>query len=436
MGINFVCCKRSENINNIIKRTDELSNKEEEVDYLNFDDKNNNALNNDIELMIETELPLDFQHNISLNNTVSNFLSKNIYDDENQQELYADENSQTEEQIIFSIYNLQKGQLAKINEYFKLCNKNGKPRRYDDFNPKGWTKFYQANDPFFIISDVNNIEHNKLKIYNQTDINRMKVYQGDLNLIGERHGFGKFITPYYVLIGMWKNDKFCGWGRESRCNGDTFEGRFENGLINGKGIFMNKMNSKYVGDFKNMKRWGKGKLQTDKIIYEGEFYNNMIHGGGRIKFLKNSVEYIGNFRNNKIDGKGVIKFKNGEKYEVQIKNGEIIQVENDIFENSNMGNNDLLKNKTEIKNDNKIITYINGGNYNENGNYYLKYFQANGQYDYINLNSTNDINNIYIDNNTDTNNEQIQDQDNTPDCLLSTYRNYGFNDTQQTNYNL
>ena len=68
MGINFVCCKRSENINNIIKRTDELSNKEEEVDYLNFDDNNNNALNNDIELMIETELPLDFQHNISLNN--------------------------------------------------------------------------------------------------------------------------------------------------------------------------------------------------------------------------------------------------------------------------------------------------------------------------------------------------------------------------------
>ena len=36
MGINFVCCKRSENINNIIKRTDELSNKEEEVDYLTF----------------------------------------------------------------------------------------------------------------------------------------------------------------------------------------------------------------------------------------------------------------------------------------------------------------------------------------------------------------------------------------------------------------
>ena len=431
MGNNFVCCQRTENINNIIKGNDELSNKEEDIDYLNLDDKNNNSLNNDIELIIDTELPLDFQYNLSLNNTISNFLSKNIYDEENQQELFADENSQTEEQIIFSIYNLQKEQIKKINDYFKSCNKNGKPRPYEDFNPNGWTKFYQANDIFFTLPDANNIEHNKLKIYNQTNINRMKVYQGDLNLIGERHGYGKFITPYYVLIGMWKNDKFCGWGRESRCNGDTFEGRFENGLINGKGIFLNKKNCKYIGDFKNMKRWGKGKLQTDKIIYEGEFYNNMIHGTGRIKFLKNSVEYIGSFKNNKIDGKGVIKFQNGDEYEVEIKNGQIIKIENDVLEKPNGGNNNLLLDTKDIKNDNKNITIMNGGYNNKNNNLYINTFQINGQNNYINFNDE-DINNIFMNNNTDINNEQIQDQNNTPDCLLSTYRNYGFSDANNT----
>lgn len=428
MGNNFICCQRTENINNIIKHNDELSNKDESIDYLKLDDKNINPINNDIELMIETELPLDFHYNLSLNNTISNFLSKNIYDDENQQELFADENSQTQEQIIYSIYNLQKELITKINEYFKLCNKNGKPRPYEDFNPTGWTKFYQANDPFFILNDTNNIEHNKLKIYNQTNINRMKVYQGDLNLMGERHGFGKFITLYYVLIGMWKNDKFCGWGRESRCNGDTFEGRFENGLINGKGIFVNEKNCKYIGDFKNMKRWGKGKLQTNKIIYEGDFYNNMIHGARRIKFLKNKVEYIGNFKNNKIDGKGVIKFQNGDKYEVEIKNGLIIKIENDIFENSNGGDDILLSDKKDVKN-NKNITIINGGYNNNNNNLYINNVQINGQNNYINLNP-NDINNIFLNNNM--NNEQMQDQDNTPDCLLSTYRNYGFNDTNNT----
>ena len=276
MGNNFICCKRTENINNIIKNKDELYNKNEE-DYLNFDEKNNTALNNEIELVIETELPKDFPYNSSLNN-------ENILANQNN-------NYQIDEQIIFSIHNIPKEELIKIENFFKLCNKNGKPRSYDDFNKNGWAKFYSENDPYFQNIEnqkengIINIEHNKLKIYNPNDINKMRIYQGDLNIIGERNGFGKYITPYYVLIGMWKNDIFSGWGRESRCNGDTFEGRFENGLIKGKGIFVNNKNCKYIGDFKNNKRFGKGKLQTDKVIYEGEFYNDMIHGKGRIKFL-------------------------------------------------------------------------------------------------------------------------------------------------------
>ena len=60
---------------------------------------------------------------------------------------------------------------------------------------------------------------------------------------------------------------------------------------------------------------------------------------------------------------------------------------------------------------------------------YINNVQINGQNNYINLNP-NDINNIFLNNNI--NNEQMQDQDNTPDCLLSTYRNYGFNDTNNT----
>ena len=381
MGNNFICCKRTENINNIIKNKDELYNKNEE-DYLNFDEKNNTALNNEIELVIETELPKDFPYNSPLNN--ENLLI-NRYS-----------NSQTEEQIIFSIHNIPKEELIKIENFFKLCNKNGKPRSYDDFNKNGWTKFYSENDQYFQNIEnqkengIINIEHNKLKIYNPNDINKMRIYQGDLNIIGERNGFGKYITPYYVLIGMWKNDIFSGWGRESRCNGDTFEGRFENGLIKGKGIFMNNKNCKYIGDFKNMKRWGKGKLATDKIIYEGEFYDNMIHGKGRIKFLKNSVEYIGNFNKNKIDGRGVIKFKSGDKYDVEIKNGEIIQIENDIFENSNGGNYDFLLTK------------------------------RNGSFDNIN-NINNSLNGF-----TDT--KIMENTENVNDLLLSTYRNYGFND--------
>jgi len=195
MGTNLVCCKRSENISNILKQKDELSNKNEEEDYLKFDEKNNNKLDNEIELIIETELPKDFPHNLSINNSNSPFFLKNIYDD-NQQEILIDENSLMEEQIIYSIYNLPKEELTKINEFYKLCNKNGKPRALDDFDKKGWTKFYPINDQFFLFSENDkNIEKNKIKIYNQNEINKMKIYQGDINLVGERHGF---------LYKLWK----------------------------------------------------------------------------------------------------------------------------------------------------------------------------------------------------------------------------------------
>ena len=166
-----------------------------------------------------------------------------------------------------------------------------------------------------------------------------------------------------------------------------------------------------------MKRWGKGKLATDKIIYEGEFYNDMIHGKGRIKFLKNSVEYIGNFNNNKIDGKGLIKFKNGDKYDVEIKNGEIIKIENDIFENANGGNFNFLIDKRNISKENLNHNQINN-------NYGLNGFQANGQIIY---NFKNDLNNN-LDNGNNNYTQPINDLDNNPDLLLSTYRNYGFND--------
>ena len=230
-------------------------------------------------------------------------------------------------QHFFQIYNMKdltRNQLLRIRELIHLFISNGKPRSSNDFNINNYMKFYPKYDPYFFINEQVLI-HNQLIIYNQnqTNINNIMIYQGDINESNQRHGIGKLITPYYILIGIWKNDKFSGWGRESRCNGDVFEGRFENGLINGKGIFLDSKKNKYIGDFKNMKRWGKGKWITNKIIYEGDFYNNHIHGKGKIKFLKSGIQYIGTFQNDKIDGYGTFKWINGDKYEGEVKNGKM-----------------------------------------------------------------------------------------------------------------
>ena len=296
MGNNLNCLNRNENIDKILSRKYEISSN----DYFN----NKNIYNNKNNFYLE------------FNNNKSNYFNDSDYNILNK--------SRESKPYICNMKDLNRTQIMKIRKIIENFNQNGKPRPSDDFNSNNWTNFYQKNSNFFL-NDNNKTEvcHNQLVIYNPNNINKITIYQGDLNREGKRQGIGKYTTPFYVLIGMWKNDKFTGWGRESRCNGDVFEGRFINGIINGKGIFIDKNKNKYIGDFINMKRWGKGKWSTNNIIYEGEFYNNKIHGKGKIKFIKSGIEYIGTFKNDQIDGYGTFKWVNGDIYEGEVKNGKM-----------------------------------------------------------------------------------------------------------------
>ena len=303
MGTSLNCFNRDENINNILKRNNEIN----EDDFLNFDNDENNSIN--------------YKDENTKNFPNSAFENKDkLNENKNNEQLI--ERKDTEQYKIYNIKDLTRNQMLKLRHLLVEFNNIGKIRSIDDFSEKNWKKFYHKNESYFYINDTG-IIHNQLKIYYHHDINNVKIYQGDLNKKGERHGIGKLTTPYYILIGMWKEDKFSGWGRESRCNGDVFEGKFEDGLINGKGIFLGSSKNKYIGDFVNMKRWGKGKWITNKIIYEGEFYNNQIHGNGKIKFFKSGIEYIGTFKNDQIDGYGIFKWANGDKYKGEVKNGKM-----------------------------------------------------------------------------------------------------------------
>ena len=278
---------------------------------------------------------------------------------------------------IYSIHKLRPHQKIKIDEYIENFHLNGTPRNSEDFSFKNYSKFYPKEDPFFCNDEIGLI-HDHIKIYNENeqDINQIQIYKGDLNTRGQRQGFGKLITQYYELIGIWKNDKLNGWGRQSRCNGDVLEGRFENGLLNGKGFFLDKQKNKYIGDFRDMKKWGIGKLITNKIIYEGEFVNDKIEGKGKIKFLKSGIEYEGTFFNDNIEGYGKFKWINGDAYEGEVKdnkmhgngiyyykNGKIFK---GLFENGQISHieninvkNSLISEKLNYQYDNEKFDYIN-----------------------------------------------------------------------------
>ena len=266
--------------------------------------------------------------------------------------LFTFNNFETKSYNKYSIEKLNPHLKEKISEILRTFDSNGIPRNSDDFNHKNFSKFYSKQDPFFKYDNTGLI-NNYIIIYNenQEDLSQMEIYEGDLNQKGQRHGLGKLVTQYYELKGLWKNDMFSGWGRQSRCNGEIYEGRFENGLLNGKGIFLDKKTNKYIGEFKNMKKWGKGKLISDKIIYEGDFINNKKEGKGRIKFLESNVIYEGTFINDNIEGYGIFKYTNGNIYEGEVKNWKM---------NGNGAykyrNGKILKGRFV---DNKIVNYEN-----------------------------------------------------------------------------
>ena len=326
MGNTPNCCERDENIDNIIEERNEIFNFSPEDDKV--PDDASFISNHGGEYPIESEEQADFRYEAKYPNLVNsekiiirNLPQEKIYENDENEDLNQ-EMEYYEQQNVFDMNNIQRDQMMKLKQLFDLCNRNGKPRSCEDFNPEGYTMFYAKDDPYFYY-DKNNVFGNTLKIYNENDKYNIQIYQGDVNVSGQRHGIGKCTTPYYVLMGMWKNDTFSGWGRESRTNGDVFEGRYENGVLNGKGIFLNEKKCKYVGDFISTRRWGKGELTTDKIHYEGDFYDNKMHGNGRIRFLRDGIEYMGTFKDDQIDGFGVFKWKNGDMYKGYVKAGKM-----------------------------------------------------------------------------------------------------------------
>ena len=199
--------------------------------------------------------------------------------------------------------NLNKSNFLKSNN---LNNTKSK----DDFSRDAWTLFYPEDDPFFT-----NINDYGDSIPNQRMENpgRNEVYIGEVNKMRQKHGYGKLYTPEFEREGTWKNDRFNGWGREIRKNGEIYEGKFVNDSLNGKGKYKNR-NVFYIGDFVNYDQHGKGELFTNEYHYTGDFVRNGFHGYGIIELYDIGV-YEGEFKNKEITGYGIFKYNNGDFYE-------------------------------------------------------------------------------------------------------------------------
>ena len=209
-----------------------------------------------------------------------------------------------------------------LKEQYEICDKAGPVASDGDFNPEGWKRFYSFQDAFFNFQKGFVIPFG-VKIRHPYDPQRVSVYEGDVNINNQRHGFGRLTTVKSVYLGQWRNGEFTGWGRETRRSGKVYEGKYINGLLQGKGILKNNKGVSYIGDFKDSKRHGKGILDTHKVHYEGDFRDDKLCGKGRIIFKIEGHVYEGQFDNNEINGFGTFKWKNGDSYTGNMLNGKM-----------------------------------------------------------------------------------------------------------------
>ena len=258
-----------------------------------------------------------------------------------------------------------------LKQQYDICDKAGPVASDADFNPEGWKRYYPLQDPFFNFNKGFVLPYG-IKIKHPNDPLRVSVYEGDININNERHGFGRMTTVKSVILGQWRNGAFTGWGRETRRSGKVYEGKYINGLLQGKGILKNNKGVTYIGDFVDSKRHGKGILDTHKVHYEGEFKNDKLSGKGRIIFKIEGHVYEGEFDNNEINGFGTFKWKNGDSYTGNMLNGKMHGKGKYRYNNGvvyeGVYNNGIKQGKGKIYNTNGVTNSEIQRNINQNNN--------------------------------------------------------------------
>ena len=209
-----------------------------------------------------------------------------------------------------------------LNRQYALCDKDGQIV-IKDFDPNAWQNYYKSDDPFFNPNSKIIKLKKAIKILYPDDPIKISIYEGEVNINNQKHGYGMLSTPNMVYIGNWENDKFTGWGRITKRNGFILEGKYYNGVLEGKGIIKNGEGCTYEGEFRNSKRHGKGVLETKKVHYEGEFLDDKLAGYGKIEYKSEGHSYEGQFWENEINGYGIFRWNNGDYYEGEIKNGKM-----------------------------------------------------------------------------------------------------------------
>jgi hypothetical protein len=178
-----------------------------------------------------------------------------------------------------------------------------------DFNGQG-TYYYSSGDRY-----VGQWEDDKRHGQGTLYYNDRDKYVGQWKY-DNRHGQGAYYhSSGDKYVGQWEDGKQHGQGTFYLTNGSTYVGLWKFGQLDGKGIlYMNDGTSEECF-------WVNGELQNQNTEQEiGCINGDCENGKGTYLYNPNGEKYIGDFVNFQRHGKGIYSFANGERYEGQWEN--------------------------------------------------------------------------------------------------------------------
>tara|TARA_B100001741_G_C16419625_1_gene535543 strand:- start:151 stop:873 length:723 start_codon:yes stop_codon:yes gene_type:complete len=137
------------------------------------------------------------------------------------------------------------------------------------------------------------------------------------------NGSGKIIKSFGEYEGEFKDGAFHGEGTLILNAGFKYIGEFKYNLFHGKGTYTWSNGDKYIGDFNNGKKTGKGTYIIEKDgreegeyigVYEGYFNDGLADGKG-VWTWPDGDKYIGSFAFQYRNGEGTYIWSDGNKYE-------------------------------------------------------------------------------------------------------------------------
>ena len=105
---------------------------------------------------------------------------------------------------------------------------------------------------------------------------------------------------------------------------NKYIGEFKDGKRHGEGKLTTRTGRTFVGEWKNGKKDGYGIWEDKYFKYIGYFKNGRIHGSGEYIAKNNQTltHYIGEWKEGFQDGYGTAKYNNGSTYDGEFKKGQ------------------------------------------------------------------------------------------------------------------